>query len=309
MSSRAVRVALTSVFVVAALSFAGTPASSQAGPTTAPTTAPTTTPTFDASAIASPSEELVDGQIIEISGTGFEPDRQLRVYQCFPHAERTCYPYQLIQFDEPDADGSFETRAQVRNVIRAGDGFEVNCHVQACTLFVTSSYFGDDLDEHPSAMVPISISEDSLPMGPMWLTVTPSEDLVNGQMVAIEAGSMVLCNWFVGAECDPPRFVQMCQFGSGGGCVDLGSRQLDEFGHFRIDVALPAVFEFESRELDCRLSECVVMVIWQNEFVSPLVPVEFASEVDDTTTSTTTSATAVPALPAQPVDAAPTFTG
>ncbi|MGZ4715184.1 MAG: neocarzinostatin apoprotein domain-containing protein [Acidimicrobiales bacterium] len=251
-----------------------------------------------------PSSGLVDFQRVQVTGSGFEPDALLEVYECRGGA-----------VDEADCDAGNSDFVDVDssgNVIPYGmwvdariylpDGTEVDCRTdpRGCEIGVG---FLVDAGQWPAAPLAFDQTAPLLPV--VSATVTPSTDLVDGQVVQVHGDHLsfredayaFVCaagTTAVGNRCDLDHLAR--DVPAAGGSIDLPLTV-----HPQFDPPL-------GDPVDCATvtGGCVVLVSWGFSFVpdrSTTVPISFAAAV-----STTTS-TAPPAAPAAPVAGTAAFTG
>jgi hypothetical protein len=284
---------------VAVLTVSG-PTSEAQGPTTTapPTTEPAPAPTL----VATPSTDLVDGQMIGLEGTGWDPATRVRIFRCSPAGDaRRC---QWAAAVDPDDEGAFAMRHQVfARVFIEGSGDELDCRRQSCELVATTAvewpYVGDDV---LSATIPLEFDPDAELMGLPSLRVEPDTGLVDGQRVAVIATDIRYCNPFFPNECEDELPLRLCGFVAELdvlACTGLGTGRLDSTGGFHVEVALPAVVhDPEGATVSCYEAECSVAAFHDVER-GYFAPVSFAAPTPSPP----------PPTPAPPVPVSPDFAG
>jgi hypothetical protein len=131
-----------------------------------------------ASIAVDPDTDLIDGQTVVVSGTGFLANSPVGISQCaIGPATGTCYGRTSTL---TDAAGQLEVTLDVRTRLWGGEvvdcrDADVDCSVQA--------YSYEDDDQHPVA--PISFDPDGPILPPPTMVATPSTDLVDGQVVSL----------------------------------------------------------------------------------------------------------------------------
>jgi hypothetical protein len=282
----------------------GPPGSAQPEPT------PTVTVT--------PATDLVDFQLVQVTGSGFEPGTWVEYYECRGGAvsEADCDASNAFEADV-DGAGDVEVTFAVDARIYLPDGTEVDCRTDPAGCELGVGYILD-ADEWPAAA--LHFDPDAPLRPPVAATAAPTAGLRDGDVVAVHGDNLshreeafaYLCaagDTDVGARCDLDRLAR--------GVPDQdGSIDLDLEVHRRF--APP-----QGGTVDCAAAPggCEILVSW-GFYGWPdrraTVPVSFAAAPPGPTTSTTgaTTATVPPgpaapptAAPAAPVPARPRFTG
>jgi hypothetical protein len=233
----------------------------------------------------SPNADLVDFQAVHVTGTGFDGETLLEIFQCRGGAvsERDCDGYNAF-FADVGEGGRVDETFYVDARIWLPSGVPVDCRTapEGCEIGVG---FLGDADEWPEAALHF---DPNAPLRPVVsATVTPSAGLQDGQVVQVhgehlsprEEGFAYLCgpgSGIPGTRCDLDRAVR----GVPGpdGTLDL-------------ELAVQSRFTtpFED-EVDCTTASggCEVVVAWG--FTGPpdrttAVPVSFGSSEPTTTTT------------------------
>ncbi|HYF47523.1 MAG TPA: neocarzinostatin apoprotein domain-containing protein, partial [Acidimicrobiales bacterium] len=171
--------------------------------------------------VVEPATDLVDGQVVHLAGSGFEPNSFVYVLQC---PAGTAEP-ELCHLDAPifartDGDGRFEGYVSVLAVFE-GFGGPVDCRVDGCSMVVAEDLFGRRSDTS------LAFAPDGPLLDPS-LTVTPHARLEGGDTVTVTGRSwpqttlaVVQClvgSTFRGCDLDRASFLV-----PGAGPLDRGS--------------------------------------------------------------------------------------
>ena len=261
---------------------------------------------------AEPATSLVDFQVIQVTGSGFEPNTEHEVFECRADAvdESGCDP-ENAYFADADGSGVARVNFPVDARIFDESGRETDCRAAPGTCkigigllaeFENSGFVAIDFDPNaPLAPVPA-------------LTVTPATQLRDGQEVTVRAtGLSSLFETFV-YQCaaDRPRSGTSCNF-------DQDVRAVaDEDGRievtYRVDATLVPTAGGDPVDCTTRAGACVIEVALGFSARPDRIaraPLAFGTTGPPTTTSpsTTAPATTPPPPPAVPVGEEPPFTG
>jgi hypothetical protein len=192
-----------------------------------------------------PDTNLVDGQVVHVSGTGFTPDFEVLVWQCREGEppESGCPPF-FSAVAIADGAGDFELDLRVRAVPSPFfDPFD--CRVVACNITATSQPF-----DGPTASAPTGFD----PNGPLVpapvMTVTPHTGLVDRQVVAVDITGFFPHQQIAIAECIDGDFGVEC---SG----DFEVRTADAAGEVHTTFAVQQSFGgFIGERIDCLVTQC-----------------------------------------------------
>ncbi len=219
-----------------------------------------------------PATDLVDGQVVNVTGGNLRPDEFLTLAQCPAGATDLYERCQNFFGLEADAGGNFEQDYQVEALLETyyyAEGSPegtprpepVDCRVEACELVAVAN---DDIDRVGRAA--LSFDPDA-PLRPdLVITVTPHQDLVDGQVVEVEAA---------GLTPDGPVDVVQCSLSSdlaGSGC------ELDRVHHLTADPAGEVATNYAVNEeldtpsgaVDCTgYSNCILVAVDRS------VPIDF----------------------------------
>jgi len=218
-----------------------------------------------------PATDLVAGQVVEITGGNLRPDEYVTLAQCPAGSTELYEQCQNFSGVVADADGNFELAYQLQAVLETDygearpEGFlppdPVDCRAEACELVAVAS---EDFDRVGRAA--LSFDPDA-PLRPdMTITVTPHQDLVDGQVVDVEAA---------GYTPDGPVDVVQCSFSSdlaGSGCELDRVQHLtaDSAGEIATTYAVNEVLDTASGDVDCGgASNCILVAVDRS------VPIDF----------------------------------
>lgn len=201
-----------------------------------------------------PSTDLLDAQIVTITASGFLPQETVVVEECPAGTSDPTQGCDNLATAVSDTDGNISASYRLDAIVdlvrpdsgAAGTAGEtvVDCRVAACELWFVAI---DDSSRETA--VALAFDPDG-PLRPeMTLTVTPHDDLVDGQAVRLHG---------TGFSPDGPVEVIQCAFYGhvGGGCdadtaVDLTANHDGEFDvTFVVRVSMHA--SFPEGDYDCR---------------------------------------------------------
>jgi hypothetical protein len=133
--------------------------------------------------VVTPSADLLDGQTVEVAGSGFLPSTTVYVVQC-PAGVTDGFDCDFLGSFPPntitDSTGSFSLTLDVRRDIVAqigGQATAFDCAVDPCTLGA------GDISQVRTALAPIEFAD--VPRPEPALTVTPDTDLDSGDFVEV----------------------------------------------------------------------------------------------------------------------------
>lgn len=133
--------------------------------------------------VATPSTDLIDGQVVDVTGSGLAPDRQVAVLQCVSGGTDVFAFCQIGGFvsTTTDSTGAFSTSFTVRRVI-SPTGEDVDCAASAgrCVLAV------DDFSTDYDASTPLHFDPEG-PLPPqLEITATPVSAAVRDNQVLLQ---------------------------------------------------------------------------------------------------------------------------
>lgn len=232
-----------------------------------------------------PDTDLIDGQTVTVTGTGFLPGVAMIVAQCRSGQTTMegCLVYNTPA--ETDASGAFEEDLRLAATFFHPDG-TVDCRLEACEL-VTGFFFGG-----VQAQTALAFDPDAPLLSPRAVTVTPDHDLVDGQFVVVQGTNFLPGSRVIVLQCaDTDTLVQDCSNAS-------NPFQADDDGAFVGDVRVAATIDtIAGGTFDCVATPCVMRFLIIGEERTIDVPLSFAP------------APSGPPSPAAPVAVTPRFTG
>jgi hypothetical protein len=214
--------------------------------------------------------DLVDGQVIQVTGGGFQADEDVSLAQCQAGATELYSECNNLFTTSAAGDGTIDSPYQVEaafEIYTFEAGTEgkvretVDCRTEPCELIAAASA---DLDR--LGATPLEFDPDA-PLRPdMEVTVTPNQDLVDGQTVAVSA---------VGYTPDGPVTVVECSLVSnleGDGCELDRAQELtaDADGSVTTTYAVNDLLDTESGDVDCISGGSCILVV-----VDRSVPIAF----------------------------------
>lgn len=252
-----------------------------------------------------PGTELVDHQLVTVTGDGFVPDRRVDLVQCPPRPDvDTCGPW--LGQTRTDADGHFSTQVGVG--VLTDDFFRdaVDCRTSAqrCTIRT----FGAG-----TAKAPILFDPDAPEAPPPTATVDPDDSAVDGELVDLAVTGL-----------RPGTEVTLYQCGTpdpggidGPGCGvfpldDVERRFLAGIdGRFDARVRVRARVErLDGGRTDCRAATCSVLVADdRQEFAAAPFQLQPDSALAPRAEASATPATGLQGRQAVQVTGAHFFTG
>ena len=206
-----------------------------------------------------PASDLVDGQTVQVTGTGFVPLTGVALAQCEPPAidENTCE--QPTEFVNVAADGTFTHPLGLAAVMHPDFGAgETDCRTTACVVRASRGYFQPDARR--TATAAIAFRPDGPLLPPPTLTVTRSAGLVEGEAVHLSGsgyrrGTLYVAQCAVGGENEPPYER----------CTDPGFVEVGEDGNLDANVTARVLVRHDLTGVDCREAPgCTFAVIDYN---------------------------------------------
>jgi acetyl esterase/lipase len=225
--------------------------------------------------VIEPATDLVDGQLVRVTGTGFVPESTVSLVQCVtsPVDGDDC-DGSTERFHGVDADSSFTASFTLAAVIDTARTDSVDCRTAGSCVLVASRGL-QPLAE--VTHVPLAFDADAGLLPPPVAAVAPSHDLVDGQVVTVDGDGF-----------RPQGPVQVLQCAPGAAAFDScrqgTSRFLiaDEQGGFSTPLTLFAVVSTPAGGIDCRTTAQPCLVIaTQGGFSAPpaaRVDVQFAPD-------------------------------
>jgi hypothetical protein len=266
-------------------------------------------PPPDLEVTADPSTGLVDGQIIQVTGTGF-PEPLMEIFECRADAvdESGCDPDNAY-FADLDSDGvvreSFPLDARIFD--EAGNEFDCRSAPNACKIGVG---FLTDFDQSAFALLDFDPDAPLLPVP--TVTVTPDRNLRDQQIVKVRGeGLSSLFETFV-YQCiaGEPRSGETCTFDQDVRAVadDRGRIAVD----YRVEATLRPTITGEPFDCTAAPGACVIEIS-QGFSASPdrfaRTGLSFRRAAPSPAPTTTAPPTPPAAPPATPIPQRPDFTG
>lgn len=214
-----------------------------------------------------PATDLVDGQQVAISGSGYRPGADVRVRQCPTGADDLSACDRGGMWSRT-VDGRLDGVFRVRTILRL-DGRTVDCR-QAGACFVG---IGDDDAVSTTIVARAALHFD--PDGPLapppTLAVVPSKGLDDGQTVAVTGSGWVRVQHGLdgGAVMVVQCAADLQDFGD---CDPSTSRspQVDADAALATEMPVYARIETnEGRAVDCRVAGQCVLAATSSDFASP----------------------------------------
>lgn len=235
-----------------------------------------------------PDTDLVDGQVVEVAGTGFIPGVSLGLAQC-PAGETTIDDCRFAGLAEVDGGGVLSDDTDVEVAASFPTTAEdVDCRVEACEL-VAATFAGGVL-----ARAALAFDPDA-PLRPSpTMRVRPQADLADGQVVQVDGEGFRATTTVVLVQCEDrePSTLEGCM------PTDAGVVEISADGDLTERVTVRAALRpIRGGVVDCRQVTCVIRAFVIEDDVVVDVPISFAPQATDGPT------------PADPVAVTPRFTG
>jgi hypothetical protein len=146
----------------------------------------------------SPAADLLDGQIVSVTGSGFHQREDLSLYACPLGATSTMACDGDYLSVHTEGQGGFDLSYSVAAVLEAED-LVTDCRVSACELV---AFTGDGFTRFRNpGRAPLSFTSDGALRPPPTLVATPATGLVGGQRVAIHGEGFRPLASFLLLEC------------------------------------------------------------------------------------------------------------
>ena len=268
-------------------------------------------------ATASSTTDLIDNQIVQLTGSGFDPKAGPQwgtSAEVCPSAPAPQFPpcnALTLGILHVDADGSLSGSVALRAVGLDG----TDCRTHACELRV-----GSPNDPLRSVRIPLSFLPTA-PLNPPRVTATPSTQLADGQTVRLSGEHYPPLVGVKGWQC-------ITETGKTGACADAsGLPPMDvkdtssATGTFEAEVTVHRVYYPYGVPKDCGPGggSCVLAGVWYFPggswagdaftYAYGVTPISFATTPSSTTTPSPPRGTGGTSSPAPSVSATPTFTG
>lgn len=190
-----------------------------------------------------PAGPLVDGQLLTVTSSGWDPSQEVRIVEC--DADRSLCPTRWERVDA-DATGSLAIEYRVRgqgDIQREGD---LDCRTEPCFLHLESA--------HNRVAVALIFDPGVPPLPSPTLQVTPDHDLVPGQRVHLEGAGFFPGQELVYGECNSATYLRPPDCYWGDITADAG-------GAISFDTTVAAsIYAYHSAFHDCRPDHCYFAV-------------------------------------------------
>ena len=221
--------------------------------------------------IASPAVDLVDGQTVTVSGSGFRPGSTIVVRQC---SAGLPFCGDIGHFVSASTSGEFSVAKHARLRTLGPSGEFTTCLVIDCVFYAM-----DIGDLEYVASVEVAFDPDQSPPSDPTITVTPNSGLRHDDTVDV-----------VGIGFDPNSYVEItqCPQTDVGICLDyLADVETDSAGAFSVAVSvsrLVSIYDFATSGpvvLDCAVVQCSVFATeYESEvFLRASAPIAFDASV------------------------------
>lgn len=205
----------------------------------------------DAALVVTPATGLVDGQEVQVIGSGFSDYVQLAVCPAGIGAEvvSACAAAQEGGYGEPDESGAFSTAMSVAALVSDGSA-PVDCRLVACELL--AMMWGEADASVIVARTSVAFDPGGPLVPPPSLVVAPATGLTDGQTVQVTGSGYEPDGWVWIEECATEGGDQGCRY-VGDGEIDAGGG-LDASVRLRASVASAVT---TGSRLDCRSATVV----------------------------------------------------
>jgi hypothetical protein len=230
---------------------------------------------------ATPATSLVDGQVITVTGAGFDGGAAVGVAECLTGAvDSADCDLQGVRFATTDATGSFTLQYEVTRVINV-NGVLTDCAVtDTCILGLAES-------ANPSVPVSVPISFEDVPIIQPVVGVNPSIDLADGTTVEVSGSGFTPEATVALVECPASNLAESaCDFSTG------LFVQADASGSLSAAYRVLRDITSDGTNLDCSVpGTCVLSVGNVDDFDQrSVVPISFASALTAPPTAPPTAA-------------------
>ncbi len=210
-----------------------------------------------------PTTDLVDGQEVTVTGDGFGTrryDRYVEIFQCrLPAAGYDDCDPGTYEFDQADQDGHLDSKAHLEALLRFPDGTTLDCRTGGCALLVRRY----DESFARGALVPLGY-DPSAPLGPPpSVSIDPSADLVDGQIVDVTGADWRPNSYGYLAQCrSRATSYEQCSFDT------LSFVDIEDSGGFETQVGVNAVFRQAGNgaRVNCRVAACSLFVVLESQY-------------------------------------------
>lgn len=217
-----------------------------------------------------PTTDLIDGQHVTVTGSGWEQYVVAIIYECSADLEQCAGPF---AFAGGDAHGAFTVDMILRATF-TDEGGPVDCRTEDCVIAAAIGIESAPQERaRPEAdsdlVVPVTFDPSAPLLDPPSLSARPATGLVDDQPVRVVGDRYVPGDASI-EQC-PAGFTdhaQQCQY--------LGLPYIGGTGRLREQVRVRAQIEAEAGTVDCRSADCVLAVIgWGAGETIATTPVAF----------------------------------
>lgn len=202
-----------------------------------------------------PASDLVDGQTVTVTGSGWGEYYVAIFYECSADLERCAGPFGYAVGDD---HGDFEDEIVVRAAFVDEDG-PVDCRTEDCVVVAgvgieSGPREADPAEADSDLIVPVTFDPSAPLLDPPSLAAEPATDLIDDQQVVL-TGERFVPEEAVVYQC-PAGFTDPrdeCRFD------DLADFQPD--GTLSERERVRTVLHNEAGDVDCRTTDCVFAVV------------------------------------------------
>jgi hypothetical protein len=194
-------------------------------------------------ATATPDTDLLDGDTVSVTGSGFSPNTQVAVIQCqaIETGDASACNTSAYLMVQTDGSGGVTADLPVDRMLYLGSG-TVDCVVVGCRIVVAELPEG-----FPNATADIAFDASVPPPPPPTLVADPSTGLANGQTVTVHGSGYPRNRQLGMAQC-------LTGDSSPSGC-DLSNYkfvQTDDTGSFTTTFTVHISYRSDNGPVDCR---------------------------------------------------------
>lgn len=226
-----------------------------------------TPPTFD----ATPTTDLLDGDVLTATGSGFHADTDVYIYEC-PAGAVDYYICGSQEFEgHTDGAGALSVPLSVEAILTDA-GLPTDCREDECELLAVEG--GDSEYFETAGRVALSFVPDGALRPPPTVTVDPDTGLHGGQSVTVHGSGFRPYGSASLLQC---RAEPLTPYGCRLGRRHDVSVSMDEVGDFEATFVVKARYQMiNGMERNCRLRPCSVTVAtgYSNHLIP--TPISFA---------------------------------
>lgn len=216
---------------------------------------------------ASPTTDLIDGQVVVVEVSNLPPHGFANVEQCAESSTGTSC--RMLAWLDADSSGKVTTSVSVRTILSWGGGtndpkFDCRTPDVTCSLVVVGSM---GLRSDP---IPLSFDPDGPLLPDPTVTLDPSGPIVDGAPVTVSG---------TGFSASEELMVQFCPVGTQEGCDPTVDEwlQADSEGLLSLELVLYGTYDHYEGSVDCRVAPgCELTISRFGEATQLSVPLTFA---------------------------------